>query len=119
MSRRPNASTVRGNLVRTYLVAIALAVIPLVAFIVGAHKLLQRETTKSLVSQSSRSGRMFAGFIEQRLHAATAFLQSMAERRDVIELWQAKNTPELGAIVERSLQLWPDFTAVGLYDHTG
>lgn len=119
MSRRPNGSVHRRNLVRLYLVAIALAVIPLSVFIVGAHNLLIRTTTRQLVTQSSRSGQMFAGFIGQRLHAGASILQILTERQRVLDLWHNGNALELAAVVDQQKQSWPDFAAVALYDRSG
>ena len=119
MSGRPKGSALSGNIVRTYLVAIALAVVPLSVFIVGAHDLLRRETAKSLVKQSSRSGQMFAGLVEQRLRASTVFLQEFAQRTVVLNRLRKADTGGLATVLKQEQNAWPDFTSISLYDRNG
>ncbi len=107
------------NLIHTYLVAVGLAVIPLSIFIFGAHNLIKRETTSRLVTQSSRSGQMFAGLIERPLLESISFLQAFAERPDVQAHWQRSENGDLASSLDRAHQLRSDFAAIGLYDVSG
>ncbi|HWX53493.1 MAG TPA: ATP-binding protein [Verrucomicrobiae bacterium] len=109
----------RRNLFRAYLIAIGLAVLPLTAFIIVAHRVLLHETTKRLITQSSRSGKAFAALVERPLTDSTAYLQGFAERSDVAPQWRRGNNDALATMLARTHKLRPGFTALGLYDRSG
>src|SRR5689334_22051680 len=109
----------RKNYVRTYCVAIALAVVPLTAFLFGAHNLVGRELIKGLVTQSSRSGKIMAALIERRLLEGTTFLKAFAERPDVVQSWRNGKVSELEVALARAQNLNPDFSTIGVYNEAG
>src|SRR5258708_6115163 len=109
----------RRNLFRAYLVTIGLAVLPLSAFILGAHRVLLHETTKRLFTQSSRSGKLLATLVERPLTDSTTYLQSFAQRSDVVSLWQRGSDGALATLLAKAHKLGPRFTALGLYDRDG
>src|SRR5258708_22577424 len=109
----------RRNVFRAYLVTIGLAVLPLTAFIIGAHRVLLHDTTKRLVTQSSRSGKMFAALVERQLMDSTTYLQGFAQRSEVVSLWQRGSDDALAMLLTKAHKLRPGFTALGLYDRDG
>src|ERR1700674_748171 len=109
----------RRNLFRAYLIAIGLAVLPLTAFIISAHRVLVHDTTKRLFTQSSRSGKVFAALVERPLADNTAYLQSFAQRSDVVSLWQRGNDAALATLLTKDHKLRPGFTALGVYGLDG
>src|SRR5690349_13869611 len=108
------ASWWRRNFVRTYFVAVGLAVIPLTAFLFGAHNLLKRQAAKNIVQQSSRTGKMLASLVERTLGDSATFLQGFTERPDVLRSWERADQQELASTLARAHRLRPDFYAIGL-----
>lgn len=109
----------KRNLLRAYLIAIGLAVLPLTAFIIGAHKVLLHETTNRIFTQSSRSGKSFAALVERPLTDNTTYLQSFAQRSDLISQWQRTSDAALATLLAKTHKLRPEFTALGLYGLDG
>src|ERR1700682_370445 len=110
----------RRNIFRAYLIAIGLAVLPLTAFIIGAHRVLVHETTKRIFTQSSRTGKVFAALVERPLTDSTIYLQGFAQRSDVVSLWQqGSNDDALVTLLGKAHKLRPAFTALGLYGRDG
>jgi PAS domain S-box-containing protein len=109
----------RRNVFRAYLIAIGLAVVPLTAFIIGAHRVLVHENTKRIFTQSSRSGKVFAALVERPLTDSTTYLQGFAQRSDVVSLWQRGSDDALATLLAKAHKLRPGFTALGLYDRDG
>lgn len=103
----------------TYVVAISLAVVPLTAFVFGAHRMLSREVTQRLVTQSSRSGKLLAALVERPLLDNATFLEAFAERPSVLQYWREQQTTELAAALTRIRELRSTFAAVGVYDSNG
>jgi signal transduction histidine kinase len=106
----------RRNFLHTYLVTIGLAVLPLAAFIEGAHKLLVRQVTNRVLSDSSNLGKLLATVVAHPLADDQRFLEGLAQRPDVTRSWQLKDDRELDAILSRAHKLHPDFAVIGLYD---
>jgi signal transduction histidine kinase len=98
------------------LVTIGLAVLPLSAFIEGAHKLLVHEVTNRVVSDSSNLGKLLATVVAHPLADNARFLEAFAQRPDVTRSWQLQDNRELDAVLSRAHKFRPDFAVIGLYD---
>jgi signal transduction histidine kinase len=109
----------KRNLLRVYLIAIGLAVLPLTAFIIGAHKVLLHETTNQIFTRSARSGKSFAALVERPLTDNTTYLQSFAQRSELVSQWQRTSDATLAALLAKAHKLRPEFAALGLYGVDG
>jgi signal transduction histidine kinase len=105
--------------IRSYIIFIALALLPISAFIVGAHKLLVRAVTTRMTAQSSQTARIVAGLMENHLNQSRVVVESFATRPS---LAQQISTGRVAAVVpelEEARRLRPDFESVAIYDLNG
>jgi signal transduction histidine kinase len=108
-----------GSPVRNYLILIALAVLPVSAFIVGAHKLLVRAVTHRMTTQSGQTVRIVAGLMENHLRQSRIVVESFATRPSVSRLAASGQFSALVPELEEARRLRPDFESIAVYDLTG
>jgi signal transduction histidine kinase/DNA-binding response OmpR family regulator len=110
---------IRKNPFRIYLIAIVLAVAPLVVFLFAAHKLLLHQVTRQLVEQSSRQGKLLGEVTEQHFQHNTIFLQSVATRPDILQDWEARRYSQLSSTLAQIQTLHGGYLSLGVYDTDG
>src|SRR5438270_2019254 len=107
------------NPVRVYLIALALAVLPLSLFLVTAHKLLQHQVIQKSTAQSGQSGNLIGKLLEQHLTESSVFLQSFAARPSLLAEWQTHRFQEIEKDLKQAHGLRPDFLFFAVYDLQG
>src|SRR5437660_9735964 len=121
MRATPHQPKVRslGTPLRTYIIIAAVAAIPLAAFLVLGHRLLNQQATSRLLAQSSQSGRLYGSVIEQHFSETSIYLRSFAERREVLADWQAHRYASIASDLKQFHALRSDFLSFAIFDLDG
>jgi signal transduction histidine kinase len=118
-SLSPRRTWTSGSLVRNYFILIALALLPVSAFIFGAHKLLLRGVTSRMTKQSSQTARIVAGLMENHLNQSRVVVESFATRPALSHLVSTGQYDAAVPHLQEARRLRPDFESVALYDLKG
>src|SRR5256885_15943748 len=109
----------RDNPVRVYLIALALAVLPVTVFLLASHKLLQHQVIQKSTAQSGQSGNLIGKLLEQHLTESSVFLQSFAARPSLLAEWQRGEFQQITRHLEQAHTLRPDFLCFAVFDLNG
>lgn len=107
------------SLNRVYLVAVALAVLPVAIFLFVAHRVFQYQTEQRVLTQSSQSGKLIGKVLNGRLSENRAFIQSLALRSDLLAAWQQKRCSEIDKLLQPVEALRRDFSLIAIVDPHG
>src|SRR6266404_7838311 len=109
----------RTGTFRSYILFIVLALLPVSAFIFAAHKLLLRQVTSRVVTQSSQTGRLISNLLATHLNESRVVVESFATRPSLIHQIESKDSGSIVQHLEQALKLRSDFEYVALYDLEG
>ncbi len=117
--RARHSSWLRNHPYRIYLVAIALAVLPLGFFLVAAHRLFLHQTTERTLTSATNSGRVIGKLIEQHLIEEKTFLQAVALEPGIVRDWQAGKYADVANQLERVYKVRPGFSSIAMFGLDG
>src|ERR1700721_4387213 len=104
---------------RLYSVFLLLMVLPIAVFAYSVGQVLRHQTESQAATESTQIARVSAALVEENFHQSTAFLQSIATRR---EFPQAMKKPDLDGVewdLKEASGLRPDFSFVSAYELDG
>src|SRR5690348_1565298 len=99
------ASWLRLNPFRSYLVTIALALLPVSVFIFASHKLLLNQLTTRVVTQSSQTSKLIGGLLERHLDERRVLLESFATRPSLLQQMEERRFDKVSNHLQQAKSL--------------
>lgn len=110
---------VSGNPWRLYSLFLALMVLPIAIFAYSVAKLLSYQAESQATTESAQIARVSATLVEENFRQSTAFLQSIASRRKIVQAWNEKDLRAVESDLKQANSFRPDFAFVSAYDLDG
>src|SRR5882762_8266210 len=104
---------------RLYPLFLLLMVLPIAFFAYSVGEVLRHQTETQAATESTQIARVSAVLVEEHFRQSTAFLDSIASRRELLETWKKRDLGEVEWDLKQASSLRPDFVFVSLYDLGG
>jgi PAS domain S-box-containing protein len=104
---------------RLYPLFLLLMVLPIAFFAYSMGGLLRQQTETQAATESAQIARVSAALVEEHFRQSTAFLESIATRRKLVETWKKRDLNGVEWDLKQASSLRPDFAFVSLYDLDG
>ena len=104
---------------RLYPLFLLLMVLPIVLFAYSVGEVLRHQTETQAATESTQIARVSAVLVEEHFRQSTAFLDSIASRRELLKTWKKRDLREVEWDLKQASSLRPDFAFVSLYDLNG
>ncbi len=102
-----------------YPVFLLLMVLPIAFFAYSVGELLRHQSEVQAATESAQIGRVSAVLVEEHFRQSTAFLESIAIRRKLLEAWKKRDLEGVEGDLKQASSLRPDFAFVSVYDLDG
>src|SRR6266853_2849503 len=104
---------------RLYPLFLLLMVLPIAFFAYSVGELLRHQNESQAATESTPIARVSTALVEEHFRQSTAFLESIATRRELLETWKKRDLEEVQRDLKQASSLRPDFVFVSLYDLDG
>jgi len=110
---------VSGSQWRLYPLFLLLMVLPIAFFAYSVGQVLRHQTEAQAATESTQIARVSAVLVEEHFRQSTAFLESIATRRKLLEAWKKRDLGEVEWDLKQASSLRQDFAFVSIYDLDG
>src|SRR2546430_611168 len=104
---------------RLYSLFLLLMVLPIAVFAYSVGRVLRHQTETQAATESTQIARVSATLVEENFRQSTAFLRSIATRRNFLQAWKAHDLEGAEWDLKQASSLRPDFAFVSAYDLDG
>jgi PAS domain S-box-containing protein len=104
---------------RLYPLFLLLMVLPIVFFAYSVGELLRHQNESQAATESTQIARVSTALVEEHFRQSTAFLESIATRRELLETWEKRDLEGVERDLKQASSLRQDFLFVSLYDLDG
>src|SRR5258708_23079983 len=104
---------------RLYVLFLLLMVLPIAIFAYSVGQVLRHETENQAATEGTQIARVSATLVEENFRQSTAFLQSIAARRKLMQAWEVRDLNEVEFNLKQASRLRPDFAFVSAYELDG
>jgi len=91
-------------------------VLPIAFFAYSVGELLRHQNESQAATESTQIARVSTALVEEHFRQSTAFLESIATRRELLETWKKRDLEGVERDLKQASSLRPDFVFVSLYD---
>src|SRR5260370_25907689 len=91
-------------------------VLPIAFFAYSVGEVLRHRTETQAATESTQIARVSAVLVEEHFRQSTAFLDSIATRRELLETWKKRDLRGVEWDLKQASGLRPDFAFVSVYD---
>jgi PAS domain S-box-containing protein len=102
-----------------YLLLILLMVVPIFVFAYSVGEVLEKLTETQASTESTQIARVSAKLVEEHFRQSTAFLESIATRRTLVQAWAQGDMNLVGWHLQQASTLRPDFAFISVYNLDG
>ena len=110
---------VSGSPGRLYVLFLALMVLSIAVFAYSVGQVLRHQVETQAATESTQIACVSATLVEENFRQSTAFLQSIAARREFLQAWNHKDLNGVEWDLKQASSLRPDFAFVGAFDLDG
>jgi PAS domain S-box-containing protein len=102
-----------------YLLLTLLMVLPIAFFAYSVGQVLEQLNETQATTESTQIGRVSAKLVEEHFRQSTAFLESIAARRTLVQAWSQRDLNLVNWHLQQASVLRPDFAFISVYDLDG
>jgi PAS domain S-box-containing protein len=102
-----------------YLLLTLLMIVPIVVFAYSVSEVLEKLTETQASTESTQIARVSAKLVEEHFRQSTAFLESIATRRTLVQAWTRGDLNLVSWHLQQASTLRPDFAFISVYDLDG